>query len=380
VEIVRTEFGKGNEFCKKITYKSGNVKPEDLIAEFRNSYNPRIAVTVDMIATGTDIKPLECLLFMRDVRSITYFEQMKGRGTRTINKTDLKAVTPDARSKTIFIIVDAVGVCESDKTDSYPMEKKRSMTLIELMEAVALGHREEEILSSLAGRLARLDRQMSNKDRDTLQKVIVKNGFSENLDIKQMVNQLLDALDPDKQKEQNPEELINIACKPFENKEIRETIAGIKKDIEQIIDKVSEDQVLVAGFDETARQRAEQMVKSFKDFILENKDELAALQIIYNQPYGQRHLTYEHIRQLAEAIKKPPYHLTPDQLWRAYEKLEKSKVKNASPHRLLADIISLVRFALGETDLLVPFNQTVEHRFREWLEMQEKAGQEFTTA
>jgi type I restriction enzyme R subunit len=378
LEIVRTEFGKGNEFCKKITYKSGNVKPEDLIAEFRNSYNPRIAVTVDMIATGTDIKPLECLLFMRDVRSITYFEQMKGRGTRTINKTDLKAVSPDARSKTIFIIVDAVGVCESDKTDSYPMEKKRSMTLIELMEAVALGHREEEILTSLAGRLARLDRQMSNKDRNTLQQVIVKNGLSPNMDLKQMVNQLLDALDPDKQKEQNPEELINIACKPFEYKEIRETIAGIKKDIEQIIDNVSEDHVLDEGFDEKARQRAEQMVKSFKDFIRENKDELAALQIIYNQPYGQRHLIYEHIRQLAEAIKKPPYHLTPEQLWHAYEKLEKSKVKNASPHRLLADIISLVRFALGETDLLVPFNQTVEHRFREWLGMQEKAGQEFT--
>ncbi|UCH94020.1 MAG: DEAD/DEAH box helicase family protein [Candidatus Aminicenantes bacterium] len=378
VEIVRTEFGKGNEFCKKITYKSANVKPDDLIAEFRNSYNPRVAVTVDMIATGTDIKPLECLLFMRDVRSITYFEQMKGRGTRTINDTDLRAVTPDARSKTLFIIVDAVGVCESDKTDSYPMEKKRSMTLKELMEAVARGHRDEEILTSLAGRLARLDRQMSNKDRNTLQKVVVKNGFPPGLDITQMVNHFLDVIDPDKQKQQNSQELIDKACKPFEYEEIRETIAGIKKDIQQVIDKVSEDQVLFSGYDEEAREKAEKMVKSFKAFIRENKDELTALQIIYNQPYGRRQLTYDHIRQLAEAIKKPPYHLTPGQLWRAYEKLEKSKVKNASPHRILADIISLVRFALGETDLLEPFEHTVEHRFREWLEMQKQAGQQFT--
>ena len=117
VHIVREEFGKGNEFCKKITYRSGE-KPEDLIASFRNSYNPRIVVTVDMISTGTDIRPLECLLFMHDVKSRVYFEQMKGRGTRTISSTDFRAVTRDAFNKTHFVIIDAVGVCEHDKTDS----------------------------------------------------------------------------------------------------------------------------------------------------------------------------------------------------------------------------------------------------------------------
>src|SRR4030066_1128344 len=124
VEIIREEFGKGNDFCKKITYRTME-RTEDLIASFRNSYNPRIAVTVDMISTGTDIRPLECLLFMRDVRSSVYFEQMKGRGTRTISSTDLKAVTPGTESKTHFVIVDAVGVCESDKTDSRPLEARR---------------------------------------------------------------------------------------------------------------------------------------------------------------------------------------------------------------------------------------------------------------
>jgi type I restriction enzyme R subunit len=101
VEIVRQEFGKGNQFCKKITYRTTGEKPEDLIASFRNSYDPRIAVTVDMISTGTDIKPLECVLFMRDVRSRVYFEQMKGRGTRTINPNDFQAVTPVQRSRLI---------------------------------------------------------------------------------------------------------------------------------------------------------------------------------------------------------------------------------------------------------------------------------------
>ena len=126
VHIVREEFGKGNEFCKKITYKTTGVKTDDLIASFRNSYNPRIVVTVDMISTGTDIRPLECLIFMRNVKSRVYFEQMKGRGTRVISPTDLNAVTPDVSCKTHFVIVDAVGVCENDKTDSRPLERKKN--------------------------------------------------------------------------------------------------------------------------------------------------------------------------------------------------------------------------------------------------------------
>ncbi len=116
VKIVREVFAKGDDFCQKITYTSD--KPEDLIRQFRTQFNPRIAISVDMISTGTDIKPLECLVFMRSVRSSGYFEQMKGRGVRTINKDDLRSVTSDATAKTHFIIVDAVGVCESVKTDS----------------------------------------------------------------------------------------------------------------------------------------------------------------------------------------------------------------------------------------------------------------------
>ncbi len=118
VQIVREVFAKGDDFCQKITYRSD--RPEDLIRRFRTQFDPRIAVSVDMISTGTDIKPLECLLFMRSVRSSGYFEQMKGRGVRTISTDDLHAVTSDATKKTHFIIVDAVGVCESIKTDSQP--------------------------------------------------------------------------------------------------------------------------------------------------------------------------------------------------------------------------------------------------------------------
>ena len=115
IQVVREEFGEGNEFCQKITCQA--EKPESVLASFRNDYYPRVAVTVDMIATGTDVKPIECLIFMRDVRSKNYFEQMKGRGTRTLNKDDLQKVTPSAtENKDHFVIVDAVGVTKSKKT------------------------------------------------------------------------------------------------------------------------------------------------------------------------------------------------------------------------------------------------------------------------
>ncbi|MCK4352155.1 DEAD/DEAH box helicase family protein [candidate division WOR-3 bacterium] len=392
VHIVREEFGKGNEFCKKITYTTAKMtgeKTDDLIASFRNSYNPRIAVTVDMISTGTDIKPLECIIFMRDVKSRVYFEQMKGRGTRTIDSTDFKAVTPDASHKTHYVIVDAVGVCENDKTDSRPLERKRSVPFDKLIMSVALGNRDKDTLTSLAGRLASLDRQIDEKDRKEIE------NAAEGKPLKQIINNLLDAVDPDKQiekakeifKTETPaekqvkkasEKLAKEACVPFDNPKARNTIIDIKKRNEQIIDTVSKDKVILAGFDDRAKEKARTIIDTFKRFIDENKDELTALQIIYSKPYGKRHLTYEEIKQLADVIEKPPYFLTQENLWQAYEQLEKSKVRGAGPQKLLTNIISLVRFAIGETDMLEPFPKTVEQHFNEWLTNQEITGKGFT--
>ena len=199
VHLVREVFGKGNDFAKKITYKTYNPetkryeKSETLIQEFRTSPQLRIAVTVDMIATGTDIKPLECLLFLRDTRSRTYFEQMKGRGTRVLTATDLQAVSgADAHAKTHFVIVDAVGVCESDKTDSRPLERQRTIALPNLMLGIALGKRDEDTLTTLAGRLARLDREVSREDAKTLKELAGGKSLSE------LSNALLAAVNPDK--------------------------------------------------------------------------------------------------------------------------------------------------------------------------------------
>jgi type I restriction enzyme R subunit len=389
VEIVREEFGKGNDFCKKITYRTTGEKTEDLIASFRNSYYPRVAVTVDMISTGTDIRPLECLLFMRDVRSSVYFEQMKGRGTRTIQSTDLRAVTSDAEHKTHFVIVDAVGVCESDKTDSRPLERKRSTPFDSLVGLVALGVRDVDTLTSLAGRLARLDRELEAAERAEIE--ATAGGKS----LGQVVNGLFDAVDPDKQfakakelfKTDNPtvkqvskasEELAKSACVLFDDPRFRNKLVEVKQRSEQIIDVTSIDEVLIAGHDSQAAEKARLTVKSFRNFVEQNKDELTALQIIYSRPYGQRHLTYGAIKELADAIKKPPYNLTPELVWLSYEQLEKSKVKDAGPQKLLTNIVSLVRFALGKVDVLEPFGDSVNYRFNDWFIKQEVLGKRFT--
>ena len=144
VQIVRDEFGRGNDFCEKITYRTGTarivkdgvvvyknsgIKAEDLLSSFRNSYNPRIVVTVDMIATGTDVRPLEVVFFMRGVRSRNLFEQMKGRGVRVVSDTEFQQVTTDAKSKERFVIVDAVGGCEQELSDTRPLERKPAVSL-----------------------------------------------------------------------------------------------------------------------------------------------------------------------------------------------------------------------------------------------------------
>ncbi len=386
VNIIREEFGKGNEFCKKITYRTTGEKPENLIASFRNSYNPRIAVTVDMISTGTDVRPLECLLFMRDVKSRVYFEQMKGRGTRVISTTDLQAVTPDVNHKTHFVIIDAVGVTESDKTDSRPLERKKSVPFEKLVQSIALGQRDEDMLITMAGRLAKLNVQLEKEQQEVLEQAAKGKPLSE------IVNQLLDAVDPDKviekardmfrvdtpsddQFDKATEELANIACTVFDDPQFRETLIEIKRQQYQIIDTVSQDVVLTAEF-ETGQ--AERTVQSFREFIEANKDEILALQIIYNQPYDRRHLTYQMIKDLANAMKKPPYNLSTELVWSAFEHLEKDKVRKRSPEQLLTDIISLVRFGLRKADTLVPFHDTIEQRFSDWLENQKKAGNIYT--
>jgi type I restriction enzyme R subunit len=416
VQIVREEFGRGNEFCEKITYKTGTariitkkigedgqeveevsykssrVKPEDLLSSFRNSYNPRIAVTVDMIATGTDIKPLEVVMFMRTVKSRNFFEQMKGRGVRIIDDNDFQAVTKDAKAKTHFVIVDCVGVCEQEMSDTRPLERKRSVSFKDLMQSVAFGNTDADVLSSLASRLARLEQSLTEAERESLA------ALSGGKTLKEINRGIIDALDADRQVEEarrmfgladevepTEEQVSRAALKLREeaagllatNAALRHSLLDLKSRFEQTYDTVSRDEVTEAGYSASAKEKARALVKSFEGFVEENRDEITALEVLYSQPYAKR-LRYSDIKSLAEKIQAPPRSWTPETLWRAYETLDRDRVRDASGQRILTDIVSLVRFALRQEDTLVPYTEKVGERFQNWMAQQESGGREFT--
>ena len=388
VQMVREVFGKGNEFATKITYRTHDGKPEDLLQTFRNSLNPRIVVTVDMIATGTDVKPLECLLFMRSVKSRTYFEQMVGRGVRIIDDTDFQAVTDDAKHKDRFVVVDAVGVTDTPLAETLqPLERKPTASLQNLMKLVGFGNNDPDVASTLAGRLARLDKRLTNDDRQQL------TALSGGIDLGTIAHQIVEALDPDHQVAVAAKDgveagddasiaevattLVTAALQPLaSNPELRNAIIEVRKSYEQTIDETSADSLVSAGHSEEARERAAALVTSFTDYLQEHRDDIRALDILYSRPYKER-LTFTEIKELATAIGRPPRQWTPEKLWRAYELLDQSKVRG-SGGRMLTDIVSLVRYALQQDDELVPFREQVDNRFAAWLAAQEQHGTSFT--
>ena len=381
IRIVREEFAEGNAFCKKVTYSNKEEKASDVLGQFRTAYYPRIVVTVDMIATGTDVKAIECLLFMRDVKSRSYFEQMKGRGTRTLSSDDLHKVTRSAvGNKTHFVIVDAVGVCKSQKSDSRPLERKPGVALKDLMMGVVMGDRSDDTLSSLANRLTRLEKQLSPDERDRFQ------ALTGGITINQVVQNLLDVDNPDCQEQKaratNPsltddesvppalfedarEQLADEATLVFDSPELREYIERVRQQHDQIIDHVNLDTVRFAGWDATARDQAANLVGQFRTYIAEHKDEILALQLFYGEPYRRRELTYRMVRELFEKLKTDQPVLMPARVWLAYEALE--EVKGSCPKNELVALVSLIRRVLAIDAELTPYDQTVGRNFQTWV-------------
>ena len=387
VKEVREVFRKGDDWAVKITYKATGRKTDDLIASFRNSYNPRIAVTVDMIATGTDVKPLECVFFMRSVKSRTYFEQMKGRGVRVIQPSDFQLVTPDADAKERFVIVDAIGVTETDLVETDPLDRKPTVALDKLMRQLSFGVRTPDVVSSVAARIARLDRRLTPEQRSELEDLA---GMS----LRDLSRGMVEAVDPDRQLEAAREasgadepdvdaiaaaasQLVEAAVVPLaQNPDLRERLVELRRQQEQMIDHLSQDELVEAGYSKDATDRARSAIESWERFVEEHRDEITALQVLYSRPYRER-LTFEQVKELAAAIEKPPHGWTPERLWQAYEALDRSRVRGGK-QRVLTDLVSLVRFALDEDDELVAFPERVRERFQAWLLQQENAGREFT--
>jgi type I restriction enzyme R subunit len=396
IRTVREVYGEGNAFCKKVTYRAGTdpetgkaVAGDDadsVLASFRNDYYPRIAVTVDMIATGTDVKPLEVLLFMRDVRSRGYYEQMKGRGVRSLGAEALKKVTGSAEgAKTHFILIDAVGVEKTLKTESRPLERKPMLSLDSLLKGVAYGEPDPDTVLSLGNRLVRLAKRLDDK---ALAKIKQASG---GIGLQDLARGLVQALDPDRvvadaldtakaagitrsedtlteaELDAARQRRVETACRPFDDPALRELIESARRDREQVIDTLNPDTVIRSEFAAQAQANAEEAVSRFRTFLEEHRDEIAALGFFYAQPYQRRALTLEMIEDLHEALQRPPLMLTTEKLWSAYARVQETKVRGNSLRRQLTDLVSLVRFALGQDEELRPFADSVDKRFADWV-------------
>lgn len=388
INIVREEFNEGNDFCKKVTYKI-NEDPNSIINRFRNDYYPRIAVTVDMIATGTDVKPLEVLLFMRDVRSTNYFEQMKGRGTRTIDPDQLQQVSRTVKNKTHYVIVDAVGVTKSKKTDSRSLERKHCISFKELLDAITIGCIDEDLFLSLANRLMRLEKEITPKESAKI--TTLAKGKS----LEQIITELLRAFDEDEidnlaqikiqeilVSERTPEKEKNIhdevqkelqieAASTF-NGELNEYLETVRRAHEQIIDDINPDSILRSSWDSFTEEKARETISDFTTYLEQHKDEITALSFFYNQPYSRRNLTFDMAKELLEKLKQDKPLLAPAYVWDAYCTIE--KVQSNSPKNELTALISLVRHVCGIDKKLAAFDNIINDNFQKWI-FKQNAGQ-----
>jgi type I restriction enzyme R subunit len=376
VKMVRDVFARGNDFAAKITYASrreGN-NPDDLLQAFRNSPELRIAVTVDMIATGTDVRPLECVFFLRPVRSVTYFEQMKGRGARTIDPADFQAVTPDAEVKERFVIVDAVGVTEADLDEAVPLARHTGgqISLRDLLRRAATATAGPDEVATLASRLARLHQQLTADERDELAGIAGQPLTS-------IIQGLVDAVSPEQLSPARTagqaavRELMAAALRPLAaNPDLRERILEIRRSHDITIDEVNPD-TLLAAEGVPPEERARLTRHSWREYLDRRRDEITALHVLYD---GRGKVGFEQLKELAARIARPPYAWTPERLWQAYETL--GRTAGAPGRRSITDLISIIRYELGLDQELKPYRSVVEERFRGWLLRQEQSGATFT--
>jgi type I restriction enzyme R subunit len=385
IQTVRQEFGEGNDFCRKIT--NGAKNPKSSLAAFRNEYYPRIAVTVDMIATGTDVKPLECLLFLRDVKSRNYFEQMKGRGTRVLQPDDLKKVSPSAQAKTHYVIVDAVGVTRSLKTASQPLDTKPSIPFKDLAMGLMMGDRSEETVSSLAARLARLDNKLGAADQE---KIAREAGQP----LTAIVRDLFDAIDPDKVEadakaaghpetddaamQAAREERIGQAANLFTGPLIT-LIDTIRRDNEQTIDHDNLDTLLRAEWAGDVAENAKKIAQEFEEYLNDHRDEIEALSIYFNTPARRSQVTYAMVKDLLKKLTDDRPRLAPLSVWRAYAHLD--DYKGDAPASDLTALVALIRRVCGLDTTLTRHSDRVRRNFQNWiLKRHSGAGEKFSEA
>lgn len=363
VQIAKEVFGRTDDrFVQKITYSAGDSN--ELIRQFRNDKDFRIAVTCTLVATGTDIKPLEVVMFMRDVESLPLYIQMKGRGVRTIGDEQLRNVTPNAFSKDCFFLVDAVGVTEHEKTIPTAADEPttKTITFKELLERISHGYLPDEYLQRLAATLSRIYNKADNSQRNEFTRLAHD-------DMKELASRIYDALD------NNPlPPFININEPNNERKGLVAPLANHANARRYLL-------ILSAGFVNTLMpgedtliskgfsiEEAQDTTEAFEEFCREHIDEIEALRIIYNNE-GEP-ITYSMLKDLENKLKMANNHFTSKQLWNSYAILNPNSVRRSTTKEesdALTNIIQLVRYAFRQIERLDSVVTTSKQYFNLWL-------------
>ena len=362
VQIAKEVFGHNdNCFVQKITYSAGDSN--ELIRQFRNDKDFRIAVTCTLVATGTDIKPLEVVMFMRDVASEPLYIQMKGRGVRTIGDEQLRNVTPNAYSKDCFFLVDAVGVTEHEKSITSPSDSATTklISLKELLEKITHGNVSDDYLRLLASRLSRISHKCEEKDREKFISLA-------HISMMDIASNIFDALEQGSLPEYvnvNESNTIrkalvhNIANEPDAREFLLILNAGF---IETLMP--GEDMLISKGF---SQEEAQATTSAFEAYCEEHKDEIEALRIIYNNQ-GEP-LTYAILKDLENKLKFASNKFNTSLLWNSYAIINPQMVKHSSTKEekeALTNIIQLVRYAFHQIERLESLYPSASQRFNLW--------------
>ncbi len=363
VQIAKEVFGRTDDrFVQKITYSAGDSN--ELIRQFRNDKDFRIAVTCTLVATGTDVKPLEVVMFMRDVESLPLYIQMKGRGVRTIGDEQLRNVTPNAFSKDCFYLVDAVGVTEHEKIIPTATDEPttKTITLKELLERISHGYIPDEYLKRLAATLARI----YNKADDSQRKEFAHLSHD---DMKELSARIYDVLEkgilpPFINTEEPNLERKGLVSPLANHADARRYLLILAAGFVHTL-MPGEDTLISKGF---SIEDAKNTTEAFEEFCKENADEIEALRIIYNNE-GEP-ITYSMLKDLEHKLKMANNHFTPKQIWNSYAILSPGKVKRSTTKEesdALTNIIQLVRFAFRQIERLDSVVTTSKQYFNLWL-------------
>lgn len=361
VNIAKEVFGRTDpRFVQKITYSAGDSN--ELIRQFRNDKDFRIAVTCTLVATGTDIKPLEVVMFMRDVESLTLYTQMKGRGVRIIGDEQLRVVTPNALSKDCFFLVDAVGVTEHEHTIPEPSEPAEpTITLKDLLEKIAHGYLPDDYLKRLAAVLARLYNKADNEQRQTFTQLA-------HADMQDLARRIYDALgknilpsftDVNEPNNERKGLVAPVANHPEARKYILTLAAGFVTRL-----MPGEDTLVYKGF---SREEAKSATDEFEQYCREHRDEIEALRILYNNE-GEP-ITYSMLKDLERRLKMVSSRFSSERLWNYYAILRPDQVKRNTlkkEREALTNLIQLVRFAFGKTNKLECLMAGARQKFELW--------------